>query len=90
MARRDARDESQHRVDNVDDALALGLSGCASGSVVVAEFQEKGRGRVPGRTWLSPIGESLLATVVLRVGELAFPFGTSCPFAPGHRLGVRH
>jgi len=57
----------------MDDALALGLSGCASGSVVAAAFQDASRGRVPGRTWLSPPGESLLATVVLRAPELDFP-----------------
>lgn len=64
---------TKERTDStMDDALELGRSGCASGSVVVAAFQEKGRGRVPGRTWLSPPGESLLATVVVRVSELAF------------------
>jgi len=65
--------EKERTGSTMDDALALGLAGCPSGSVVTAAFQDSGRGRVPGRTWLSPAGESLLATVVLRAPELAFP-----------------
>jgi BirA family transcriptional regulator, biotin operon repressor / biotin---[acetyl-CoA-carboxylase] ligase len=57
----------------MDDALAMALSGCPTGSVAAAGYQHKGRGRVPGRTWISPPRESLLATVVLRVRELGFP-----------------
>jgi BirA family biotin operon repressor/biotin-[acetyl-CoA-carboxylase] ligase len=57
----------------MDDALALAREGCPNGTVVAAGFQDKGRGRVPGRTWISPAGESLLATVVLRVGGMGFP-----------------
>jgi BirA family biotin operon repressor/biotin-[acetyl-CoA-carboxylase] ligase len=57
----------------MDDCLALGLRGMPSGTAVVAGFQEHGRGRAPGRHWLSPEGESLLMTVLLRAGELGFP-----------------
>jgi BirA family transcriptional regulator, biotin operon repressor / biotin---[acetyl-CoA-carboxylase] ligase len=49
----------------MDDALALGREGSPTGTVVIAGFQEKGRGRVPGRTWTSPPWESLLATVIV-------------------------
>jgi BirA family transcriptional regulator, biotin operon repressor / biotin---[acetyl-CoA-carboxylase] ligase len=56
----------------MDDALALALSGCASGSAVLAGFQQKGRGRVPGRTWLSPPWESMLATIILRREDIPF------------------
>jgi AICAR transformylase/IMP cyclohydrolase PurH len=43
-----------------------------SGTAVVAGFQEHGRGRAPGRRWLSPGWESLLMTVLLRAEELDF------------------
>jgi BirA family biotin operon repressor/biotin-[acetyl-CoA-carboxylase] ligase len=57
----------------MDDCLALGLQGMPSGTTVVAGFQERGRGRAPGRPWLSPPWESLLMTVLLRACELEFP-----------------
>ena len=57
----------------MEDAALLSLTGCPTGAVVVAGFQEKGRGRVPGRAWVSPAWESLLATVVVRIAELEFP-----------------
>jgi BirA family transcriptional regulator, biotin operon repressor / biotin---[acetyl-CoA-carboxylase] ligase len=57
----------------MDDAALLARGGCPTGAVVVAGFQEKGRGRVPGRSWVSPAWESLLATVVVRISELSFP-----------------
>jgi BirA family biotin operon repressor/biotin-[acetyl-CoA-carboxylase] ligase len=57
----------------MDDCLALGLRGEPSGTAVVAGFQERGRGRAPGRHWLSPPWESLLMTVLLRAAELDFP-----------------
>jgi BirA family biotin operon repressor/biotin-[acetyl-CoA-carboxylase] ligase len=57
----------------MSDALALARNGCPVGTVAAALFQERGRGRVPGRTWQAPAGSSLLATVVLRVSELGCP-----------------
>ena len=57
----------------MDDALALARSGCPTGTVVVTGFQERGRGRVPGREWISAPWESLLATVVVRAGDIGFP-----------------
>ena len=57
----------------MDDARELALGGCPEGTVVVAGFQEKGRGRAPGRSWHSPPWESLMATVVLDARALAFP-----------------
>jgi len=57
----------------MDDAALLARAGCPTGAVVVAGVQEKGRGRVPGRAWVSPAWESLLATVVVRIAELGFP-----------------
>lgn len=57
----------------MDDAALLARADCPTGTVVVAGFQEKGRGRVPGRSWISPAWESLLATVVVRIAGLGFP-----------------
>lgn len=54
----------------MDDCRELGLRGMPSGTAIVAGFQERGRGRAPGRQWLSPAGESLLMTVLLRADEL--------------------
>ncbi len=41
------------------------IRGAADGLVVIAAFQEKGKGRL-GRTWVSKPGESLLMSVLLR------------------------
>ena len=48
-----------------DDAKALADQGAGHGLVVLAERQEKGRGRL-GRTWRSPAGCNLLFSVILR------------------------
>ncbi len=50
----------------MDDALAFARAGSPAGTTVVAGLQEGGRGRAPGRVWVSAAWESLLATVVLR------------------------
>jgi BirA family biotin operon repressor/biotin-[acetyl-CoA-carboxylase] ligase len=52
-----------------DDAKQGGRSGAPHGSVWVAESQTAGRGR-QGRTWVSAPGESLLFSVLLRLGCL--------------------
>jgi BirA family biotin operon repressor/biotin-[acetyl-CoA-carboxylase] ligase len=57
----------------MDDARELVLRGCVEGTVVVAGFQEKGRGRAPGRSWHSSPWESLMATVVLDAASFRFP-----------------
>ena len=57
----------------MDDCLELGRRGMPTGTTVVAGFQDRGRGRAPGRRWLSPAWESLLMSVLLRGDELAFP-----------------
>lgn len=48
-----------------DDALEWAAKGAPEGSVVVAEHQRAGKGRL-GRSWFAPAGGSLLFTVVLR------------------------
>jgi BirA family biotin operon repressor/biotin-[acetyl-CoA-carboxylase] ligase len=57
----------------MEEALAVARSGCPTGTVVVSGFQEQGRGRVPGRKWLSAPWESLLATVVVKRADVGFP-----------------
>ncbi|HEY9593162.1 MAG TPA: biotin--[acetyl-CoA-carboxylase] ligase [Spirochaetia bacterium] len=59
----------------MDDALSLARAGCPTGTAVVAGDQEKGRGRVPGRSWLSPPWESLLATLVIHLRDMPCPLG---------------
>ena len=49
-----------------DDAKAGARQGAAHGTLWVAETQSRGRGR-QGRTWVSPPGENLLFSVLVRV-----------------------
>jgi BirA family biotin operon repressor/biotin-[acetyl-CoA-carboxylase] ligase len=49
-----------------DDAKAGARAGAPHGAVWAAESQSRGRGR-QGRTWLSPRGESLLFSVLVRL-----------------------
>ena len=53
----------------MEDALALARQGYPSGSCVVAGYQEKGRGREPGRRWESAPGDNLLVSVALDKSE---------------------
>lgn len=48
-----------------DEAIRLARAGAPEGTLVVAGRQTRGRGRV-GRTWFSPAGAGLYASVVLR------------------------
>lgn len=53
-------------VDSTNDvALSLAASGAAAGTAVVADAQRAGRGR-RGRSWFSPPGAGLYASIVLR------------------------
>ncbi len=49
----------------MDEAFRLGLDGAPEGTVVVAEAQTRGRGRL-GRTWASPKGKGICFSVILR------------------------
>ena len=49
------------------EARRLAADGAPEGTVIVAESQLKGRGRL-GRTWTSPPGKGLLFSVILRPG----------------------
>jgi BirA family biotin operon repressor/biotin-[acetyl-CoA-carboxylase] ligase len=50
----------------MEDARRLFLSGCRDGTVVLTDFQQRGRGRVPDRRWSAQPGKNLLFTLVLR------------------------
>ena len=67
-----ASDQTQRRIDRharidstMTEASRLAAEGCASGTVVVAEEQTAGQGRL-GRTWHSEPGSGLYASIVLR------------------------
>lgn len=48
-----------------DEAKALALAGASHGTSVLADTQQAGRGRL-GRSWVSPPGQNLYASLVLR------------------------
>ncbi len=58
-----------------DVAARLADAGCAEGAVVVADAQSRGRGR-HGRSWASPAGAGLYASIVLRPPARAVPLLT--------------
>ncbi len=49
----------------MDEAFELGVEGAPEGTVVCAEGQTKGRGRL-GRSWASPKGKGIYMSIILR------------------------
>jgi BirA family transcriptional regulator, biotin operon repressor / biotin---[acetyl-CoA-carboxylase] ligase len=73
-----------------DLALALAKNGAADGTVVLAEQQTAGRGRL-GRMWLSPAGSNILCTVILRPSfrpEAAFLLTALCSAAIARAIEI--
>ncbi|HEY0167055.1 MAG TPA: biotin--[acetyl-CoA-carboxylase] ligase [Jatrophihabitans sp.] len=56
------------------DLLAAAAAGAAAGTVLVAELQSGGRGRL-GRSWVSPAGKGLTFSVLLRPAPPAPTWG---------------
>ena len=53
-------------IDSTNDAAyKLAISGEKEGTVVISEYQTKGRGRL-GRRWVSPLGKGAYFSVILR------------------------
>ena len=46
-------------------AMEMAAQGCAEGTIVIAETQTTGKGRL-GRSWISPAGKNLYMSIVLR------------------------
>lgn len=66
----------------MDDARRLLENAAASGTVVVTDYQRRGRGRLPGRAWTAGPGESLLFTLVLAANRVPPP-ATHLPLVAG-------
>ena len=56
-------------VSTMEDARRLFSSGCPDGTVVLTDFQQRGRGRLSDRRWIAAAGRNLLFTVVLRTSR---------------------
>lgn len=67
----------------MEEARSLAAADAQSGTVIIADFQERGRGRVAGRIWTSDPGDSLLCTLILR-----YPSMTEMPTALPLRVGL--
>jgi BirA family biotin operon repressor/biotin-[acetyl-CoA-carboxylase] ligase len=67
----------------MDAARRLAAEGAPHGTVIAADFQEAGRGRTGGRSWLGDAGDNLFFTVLLRYGSFA-----SIPAALTLRTGL--
>jgi len=67
----------------MDEAKRLGVTEAPHGSVIIADHQNAGRGRIPGRRWESSVTENLLFTVILRYRKT-----TDIPTAFTLRIGV--
>ena len=48
-----------------DEAFSLGIAGVSEGTVVVADSQNKGKGRMQ-RIWHSPAGRNIYTSIILR------------------------
>lgn len=71
----------------MNDAAELAQKNAGSGSLVCADYQSAGRGRVPDRKWIGIKGESLLFTVVFRISDIPFELSLF-PFFAGYSLSI--
>jgi BirA family biotin operon repressor/biotin-[acetyl-CoA-carboxylase] ligase len=54
----------------MDESRRLAAEGAPHGTVISADFQEAGRGRIRTRPWKGSAGESLAFTILLRFGSI--------------------
>ncbi len=73
----------ERTTSTMDVARELAAKGAPSFTIVVADVQEKGRGRTSGRIWVAKPGESLLCTVLIR-----YPAFSAIPKAVSLRAGL--
>jgi BirA family biotin operon repressor/biotin-[acetyl-CoA-carboxylase] ligase len=55
----------------MDVSRRLAAEGAPQGTVIAADFQERGRGRTAGRPWLGDGGDNLFFTLLLHYGSIA-------------------
>ena len=67
----------------MDVSRRLAAEGAPHGTVITADFQEAGRGRTRGRSWLGDPGDNLFFTVLLR-----YPSFAAVPAALTLRTGL--
>jgi BirA family biotin operon repressor/biotin-[acetyl-CoA-carboxylase] ligase len=73
------------------DARTLAARGARHGTVVVADFQEAGRGRVANRSWQAGKGQNLLFTLLLRYpGVAAMPQALTLRIALALLQAIEH
>jgi BirA family biotin operon repressor/biotin-[acetyl-CoA-carboxylase] ligase len=73
----------------MDEARRLTAEGAVHGTVIAADFQAAGRGRVRDRPWLGRPGENLFATIALRYpGFAAIPGALTLKAGLALALGI--
>ena len=58
-------------VSTMGDAFDFAQLGAVHGTLILADYQSGGRGRVQGRVWESKKGESMLATLILDSAKIS-------------------
>ncbi len=57
----------------MDEARRLAAEGYPEGTIVIADWQDSGRGRTKGRRWVAERGSALLATLIAPAAWRALP-----------------
>ncbi|MGP8153770.1 MAG: biotin--[acetyl-CoA-carboxylase] ligase [Smithella sp.] len=68
-----------------DDAFSLGIAGAPEGTVVIADSQNKGKGRMKS-VWHSPSGSNIYTSVILRP-QIELSKASQIPIAAGVAVG---
>ena len=74
------------KTDSTNDvAYRLAEDGAAQGTVIISEYQAKGKGRL-GRSWVSPAGAGIYLSIILRPDILPQDAGKFTLIEPGEML----